>query len=487
MSSERIAVLLVADGARPDILRDLVDRGDMPNISRYLIEPGSFVTGTTVFPSTTGPAYIPFIFGRFPGHANIPGIRWFDREKYSRSRFGTDGYRSYVGLGYRHMDSDIDPQGYSLYELAKDHAAVFPIFSRGLSKNGDNTGPFKFLYYLRAYLVELFGGTKGEVWHSLDKHAARCLLKAIRNMPRLLFGVFSAIDEVAHLKSATHPSVQAAYRRVDDAVGSLAGIMKEKGVLEQALFCIVSDHGMSDTHTHFDLDRFLDRRFSRVLYYPKVWRGFGRLSAVNMVSGNSMSNVYVRNPLGWQHRTSIEQVRSLVDELLAQNAVDLIAGCDESGSVHVASERGDAVVTEDNGIVHVVPLNGGDPFGFGGGERIWPLGSVPKDSAKSDYPDGPVQLLQHFASPRSGDLVVSAKPGYDLRAHYEHREHRASHGSLHRLHMEVPVVMNRRIMAERPRTVDIYATIVDWLGLGAPGTGEWPADGTSLLRRREYP
>src|SRR5256886_15744017 len=63
------------DGARHDVLRDLLDRGELPNLARWVIEPGGITVATSVFPSTTGVAYIPFLFARHPGSANGPGIR----------------------------------------------------------------------------------------------------------------------------------------------------------------------------------------------------------------------------------------------------------------------------------------------------------------------------------------------------------------------------------------------------------------------------
>ena len=47
------AALVLIDGARVDVLRDLLNRGDLPNLARWVIEPGGLTTGTTVFPSTT--------------------------------------------------------------------------------------------------------------------------------------------------------------------------------------------------------------------------------------------------------------------------------------------------------------------------------------------------------------------------------------------------------------------------------------------------
>src|SRR5918992_3954600 len=58
------------------------------------------------FPSTTGPAYFPFLAGATPGRANVPGIRWFDRTVRARTRFPHGGLRSYVGPDVAKMRTD---------------------------------------------------------------------------------------------------------------------------------------------------------------------------------------------------------------------------------------------------------------------------------------------------------------------------------------------------------------------------------------------
>src|SRR5207248_9913337 len=75
----RKVVCILVDGARPDVLRELLAQGDLPNLARWAIEPGGMSVGTTVFTSTTGVAYIPSLCGCYPGPANVPGIRCLDR------------------------------------------------------------------------------------------------------------------------------------------------------------------------------------------------------------------------------------------------------------------------------------------------------------------------------------------------------------------------------------------------------------------------
>src|SRR5438046_8189542 len=78
MAGRKVCFVLV-DGARADVVRDLLERGDLPNLARHVVEPGGLTVGTSVFPSTTGVAYLPFIYGVYPGTAHSPGIRWLDR------------------------------------------------------------------------------------------------------------------------------------------------------------------------------------------------------------------------------------------------------------------------------------------------------------------------------------------------------------------------------------------------------------------------
>ena len=78
---------------------------------------------------------------------------------------------------------------------------------------------------------------------------------------------------------------------------------------------------------------------------------------------------------------------------------------------------------------------------------------MPQESLRltidSDYPDAPLQILQLFESPRTGDeLVVSSKPkamtsGLPGTENPEHHGSEEKDGSLHKDHMVVPVLVSR--------------------------------------------
>src|SRR6476661_7076991 len=89
-------------------------RGIVPSFTR-LRDDGGMHTVTSVFPSVTGPAYAPFLMGRFPGPIGLPGLRWYDRERKTSHLPGHS--RSYVGPEMRLIDGDMDPAAPTMFNL----------------------------------------------------------------------------------------------------------------------------------------------------------------------------------------------------------------------------------------------------------------------------------------------------------------------------------------------------------------------------------
>ena len=75
-------IFILVDGAPYEIFKALIENGDLPNIKKHVVDRGSLNKAVSVFPSTTGPAFIPFFMGLYPGTANIPGIRWLSKSNF---------------------------------------------------------------------------------------------------------------------------------------------------------------------------------------------------------------------------------------------------------------------------------------------------------------------------------------------------------------------------------------------------------------------
>jgi hypothetical protein len=159
---------------------------------------------------------------------------------------------------------------------------------------------------------------------------------------------------------------------------------------------------------------------------------------------------------------------SLVDDLLAEEAVDHVIYRPEADDrVHVRSRRGAATIALEGGKVRY-ELHGADPFGYGPLPELMDRAEVLERTLDSDYPDAPLQVAQVFDSPRAGDFLISASPGYDLRWREGRVDMQSCHGTLHREHMMVPFAISHPIGPRPPRSVDAFPTILQLLGREVP-------------------
>ncbi len=453
-------VLVLIDGARSDVLRDLLARGDLPNLARWVIEPGGLRTGTTVFPSTTGVAYIPFLFGRYPGSVGIPGIRWLDRRGAAEgkgSRTQWRAARSYCGVQGGWLNTDIAATP-SIFDLVPESIAICTPLTRGLRAGANRCALRRVVLGSAAHYL----GT----YPALDRAVARAWLDAADEPWRFLFVVFPGVDGISHLKDPLHPAVLESYRLVDRALGAFVARLRKQGS-ELPAFFVVSDHGMTVMREHADPAVLLERRGVRTLRHPvHVWRRGARVAT--MVSGNASVQLYLEPRSGRERPlTESEIPNAILEQLLALPAVRLAAcRADSTGGIIVRTKNARASLTESMGLICYEPQSG-DPLGLGGYVELDDRELLTR-TRESDVPDAPRQLLQLFGTPRAGDLVLAATPGADFRGPWEMPEHRAGHGSLIAEHMEVPIAASVALPDVGLRTVDLMPTVLERLDVAVP-------------------
>lgn len=459
----------MADGARADVFEELLRRGDLPNISKYIVEKGTYTNAVSVFPSTTGPAYAPFILGKFPGRCNIPGLRWFDRGVYGSKLFSLYRSRSYIGHEGFLMNRDISKDTPTLFEMLPKSISILNELSRGVSFRGDKTKFRRIYYKIKSHYTSRCD--------EVDTAAGRILLDSLRGNPGFAYVVFLGIDTYSHLTHPFHNRVIESYVRIDMSVGLMGKMLESEGRLDETLLVIASDHGLTQTHSHFDSVEFMNRLGYRTFYYPNVFKHWRNADAANMISGNAMAHIYVKNSVRWGKRSPFEELSRLIDKFLERPEVDIVAGLDEKGRVRIKSERGEASTwIDESGCIRYERIYN-DPFGYNGLPEKTNTDEALRLSFHTEYPDAPLQLIQLLESPRSGDFVISAKRGFDLRLKHENPEHCSSHGALFRDHIIVPLCMSVKINKGFVRTVDIYPTILRLLGKNVPAG----VDGVNLV------
>ena len=457
--------LLLVDGLRPDVAERRLADGDLPHISA-MVEQGGRTTAITGFPSTTSVAYLPFLTGCTPGHCDIPSIRWLDRSAYT-GRWWRDrnAVRSYCGYQAPMLDGDIRKDVRTIFELVPESVGIFTPVARGLSRDRDPSRRERKVWGSLAHV---------STWHQpSDDAVARHLLRAAEGSSRFVFAQFPAVDGFTHQSGADSAPVHRALARVDKTVGRLRQQLTRKGEIEDSLILIVSDHGASAVHTHLDLADWFRARGVPTVAHPVVWEK--RPRAAVMVAGNGSAMVYARPGEPRSERLAMERLRlaetfgtggDVVAALIREPSVAFVAAESVDGGILIESTTGSARITERDGKIGYRPISGdplllGEPLSASAREWVEATWDAP-------YPDAPFHLLDQFRSPRSGDLLVIGKEGYDFRGRYEIPEHRWGHGSLTRAHMQTPVWSSQPLPPAPLRTVDLFPGVLSWLGYPLP-------------------
>ncbi len=472
-------VFILIDGAPYAVFRGLLENGELPNIKKHVVDCGSLNKAVSVFPSTTGPAFIPFFMGLYPGTANIPGIRWLSKSKFHfPHRFKRPGICSYMGLDGLRFEADLPVDYPTLFNFFSPASNIYNLLARGCPPSKNRTRWMKPFLYTYAHFSHR--------WRFVNQIAARQLHKALEAGDTFVMCLFPAVDTFSHLTEIRSPQVFQTYKEIDTAIGKLIHTLQKAKTLEETLILITSDHGMTDTHTHVDIPQSLDDGGWRCLHYPKVWRQ-GAVSA-SMVSGNGMTHLYFKNSSngkGWGARIPFEELQQtgVIGSLIELEGLGLVAGQSETGDIIVQSRTGQGRITcssqdtdHDNAqdiptpFKHVDSLRfsyrftGIDPLRYGIPYENLSSRDALRETYDTPYPDGIVQLWQIFKSQRTGDVVLSAEIGYDLRARYEVPKHHATHGALMAEHLNIPVATNYPIVGPYIRSVDIFPTVLNLCG-----------------------
>jgi hypothetical protein len=463
-------IVLVADGARPDAFA-----GDMKGLPalRRLRDDGGLHEVTSVFPSVTGPAYAPFLMGRFPGPIGIPGLRWYD---HARTACGWPDYaRSYVGYEMGRIDGDLDPAAPTIFELVPRSIAALSVVTRGLAPAA-RVGGLTVRSALRAAVTHFRG--RAERWLDVDREVAGEIVRRMRDeRPDYLFAALTGVDKASHARGHQDELVREALVIVDDTVARLRDDAERGGWWADTQLWVVSDHGHAPVHTHDDLAGAVADAGHRTVAHP--WSAGIAADVAVMVSGNAMAHVYVelgeRGRPGWPRLAG--KWSALADALLARPSVDLLLLPHSPDRCEVRSAgRGRAMVERDADRFSYRRLNGGDPLclraDVSGAEN-----DMDDATRGGDYPDAVVQIATLAGSARAGDFILSATPGFDFRDRYEPIPHRSAHGALHRDHMLVPLLTNRPPARTPRRTTDLFASTLAALGIAAPVV----MDGESFL------
>jgi hypothetical protein len=470
------ALLLVLDGIRPDVLRAAIRDGEAPHLGAIAERGEAVWNAVSVFPSITPAATAAIATGEAPARSGIVGHAWYDEDERRVVVYGamTETVMASGPIKVFHnnvwrMNRD-DLHAATLFETLHDRgfdgACVnFPV------RRGPHTHPIRMKTvegYLKGgrYLGPSVEGPKeyfmGDLFYSRDTgfsgrkanggvlrsvginddYAARvgAMLLKDKAAPFNLVYFFKG-DSIAH-----HHGLEAQRRWLATADEYVARIFEAGGgtdrVLEEYAVLALSDHGHAPL---LPKNRYVDLRIiPRQTVSSGVKARFGNGATIVVVPNGRSALLYLRDDV---------ELNPLVEGLVGRRGVDLAAWID----------GGWATVRRPGREVRFRPGAGpADPFG-----RSWDLEGDPlaldiqiSDGRLryGDYPDALERLWGCLHSPRCGDVVLSASPGYtfgEISGGY----HTASdHGSLHASDSEV-FVLASGVPAPR-RITDVAPTLI---------------------------
>ena len=481
-ASPKPVLLLVLDGIRPDVLRSAIREGEAPSLGA-LAERGEAVwDAVSVFPSITPAATAAIATGEAPAGSGIVGHAWYDEEERRVVVYGamtetvmaTGPIKVFHNNVWRMNRDDLYASTLfeTLHDRGFDGACVnFPV------RRGPHTHPIRIKTVERyrrngRYLGPSVEGPKeyfmGDLFYSRetghngrkasgglrrsvginDEYAARIGAMLVREKaaPFNLVYFFKG-DSIAH-----HHGLEAQRRWVAKADGYVSRILDAGGGVEQVLedYAVIalSDHGHAPLlpgRRHVDLRRIPDQKIS-----SGVRARFGNGTTLVVVPNGRSALLYLRDDV---------ELGAVVEHLIGRRGVDLATWM----------EGGWGVVRQLGRAIRFRPGPGHrDPFG-----RTWELEGDPQtlDLDVSDggvrygeYPDALERLWGCLRSPRCGDVVLSAEPGYTF-GEVSGGYHAASdHGSLHAVDSEV-FVLASGVPAPR-RITDVAPTLLDHFGAG---------------------
>ena len=443
-------LLLVLDGIRPDVLQAAIRDGEAPTLG-FLVDKGEAIwDAVSVFPSITPAATAAIVTGAPPADSGIVGHAWYDREEgrvivYGAKRetvISTGPIKVLHNNVWRMNREDL--RAATLFETLHEHgidgACVnFPV-RRGPHEHPVRLRSVKNFANRSEFLDTSVDGPKeyylGDLFYSRDRglhgragiggiarsigihdeYAAKvgAMLLEEKAAPFTLVYFFKG-DSIAHRRGLAAQrryvaTLDGYLTEMFEAIGGL-----EKGLEEYAVLAL-SDHG----HTPLLPSRRRYVPLARILGNGTVTGARARLGPEKVVAIPNGRSAFLYLAAGVNRET-------VVSGVLSRRGIDLAAWRDEDWGVLRRHDRElrfrpAAVGTQDAT---------GRTWELSGDLRAADLEITGDRIRHGEYPDVLERLWGCLRSPRCGDVVLSATPGYTFGEVSGTFHYRSDHGALH--------------------------------------------------------
>ncbi|HEY6762231.1 MAG TPA: alkaline phosphatase family protein [Baekduia sp.] len=442
-------LLVVIDGAKPSMMERAVERGEAPAIQK-IIERGAFVPELcAAFPSVTPVCATAIATGTLQDRHHIAGMNWWKRDERRYVEYGSS-FRAARKLGIARQLTDtvynlngahLNPEALTVYESLDDAgvrtAGTTYLVYRGRYEHAVSRetaltrlagqlfrkpvlGPRE-LFYADIFASRQTGCRSQMGLPGIRDQHSGCVGAWLAARDLYDFLLLSLPDNDTHShKNGPHAqptSIAAADQqimRVADAAGGIDRLLDTHAVI------VCADH------SHAAVERTIDLRAAYAGEWEVAGPGGSTVDDAELALCPNQRAAMVYGLLEEGREATIPRVAATAAEV---QGIDVIAYRDEDDAVLDAPGRGqlrfraggdlrDArgnawTVSGDLGVLHATVSEGAF------------------DSA--DYPDALRRVWAALTCPTSGDVLLSAAPGYEFPDWGGgHHIGGGSHGSLHR-------------------------------------------------------
>jgi len=526
---DRTMVLFIIDGCRADVMYDLIESGEMPNIKKEILERGiAAENAITCIPSTTFSAITTSMTGKYPGETGIVGNRWFDPVKLES--------RSYLNrAGYYKVREDTDAKTIFQVLLPRETASILSPVNKGaafiVKMDSNYIGMGNYMIGRWEYVDRVYMQHLDDVALYANKAGIFPVLTVV-HMP--------STDHIGHESGCISEEYKDILKNFDSLLGEAVELFTRNGEREKISIIVTADHGQVTVgeSKHADIKKVLKDigiRGSKILNVSKLhndkgsMRWFKKKDRMNGVSyrrrekqlkryniiyavNGRCAYIYIRKNRkdesgkekfqSWDERLNLEEIENytiakgvdvnLINKLLENEGVGF-AVFGNNGSADIYSEYGKSSVEE--GIVEgrkaykYKVIYGEDPLCMNEGPwsrlldgNFHTVDKWLEYSNQQRYPGVITQIASLVNNPRSGDLVLFASEGWDFEPE---KKNNAAHGGFEAGEMRIPFLWSgpgiRKGSIGTIRSVDIFPTIAEYLGVAKERVNEIRIDGVSFL------
>ncbi len=218
------AILLIIDDVRADQFFDLVEKGYLKNISKYLADGLYCKNCICTFPAITVPSHTTILTGQYPDSYEVPLLKWVDRNYAELTEI--DYTKGIIGLEINdHLNKDVK----TIYEKVDGNTfSAFEFIFRGATRD--------------------YGFNRQEFLTSLDKAVIKGFLYPkeffeVNEAPKFTAAWYFDSDVILHEYGSESDVYLKSLRKVDRQIGRIIKKLEENNYFDDTLFVITSDHG----------------------------------------------------------------------------------------------------------------------------------------------------------------------------------------------------------------------------------------------------